>query len=273
MPARHSHAPWRKAILIPCWCIQLFFMLAMIALLGLSIGVIVSWQKSYNNNGYDADDLKKATHIVGPIWITLCVFCVILTIVEIILLARRSLKPIVFLIMNVTKSGIWTVILILDIVSAVTVGGRTTSILGVLIDAILYLSFLVPLIYGSVIFHRSRKEKKFYSPVDAPYNVRNGVHNVNANDLSYPSQYKGFITEQPAASVEAPTERPRRLSYNHTRDTRFESYRRERSMSNPNGDRPSVGSPVNRSNIIPEVYIEHHDGEAFEMEGSRRQLK
>lgn len=44
-------------------------------------------------------------------------------------------------------------------------------------------------------------------------------------------------------------------------------------MSNPNGDRLSVGSPVNRSNVIPEVYVEHHDGEAFEMEGSRRQLR
>ncbi|KAH6671753.1 putative acyl-protein thioesterase 1 [Halenospora varia] len=132
--------------------------------------------------------------------------------------------------MNVIKTGIWTVILILDIVSAVTVGGRTTSILGVLIDAVLYLSFVIPLIYGSVIFHRSRKEKKFYSPVDAPHNVRNDVHNLNTNDLSYPSQYKGFITEQPAAGIEAPTERPRRLSYNHTRDTRFESYRRERSI-------------------------------------------
>lgn len=133
-------------MLIPFWCIQIFFMLIFIALLGLAEDLLISYD---NNNDEDWDDTKfdnvndpehvvhVATNIVVPVYITLCVLCLVLTITEIILLARHKLRPLAFLVMNVIKTAIWTVLFVLDIVSAVTAGGRTTSAVGIIIDAIL----------------------------------------------------------------------------------------------------------------------------------------
>ena len=37
---------------------------------------------------------------------------------------------------------------------------------------------------------------------------------------------------------------------------------------------PPLGSPrLNAKNSIPEVYVQHHDDEVFEMESSRRDLR
>ncbi len=58
----------------------------------------------------------------------------------------------------------------------------------------------------------------------------------------------------------------RKLSYNHQRDTRFESYRQDRRSFSDVGERP-IGIP------IPQVHVENHDGEAFEMEASRRDFR
>lgn len=141
----HKHSPWRKSVLIPFWTVQLFFMLVFIALLGLALGVLVTydsndedWDNSRFDNIPDPEHvLHEAKNIFVPVWIALCVICLILTITEIILLARHKLRPLAFLIMNVIKTAIWTALFVLDIISAVTAGGRTTSIVGIIIDAIL----------------------------------------------------------------------------------------------------------------------------------------
>lgn len=146
MTNNYAHSPWRKAVLIPFWTIQLFFMLVFIALLGLALHVLVTYD---NNNDENWDDSRfdgisdpehvvhVATDVIVPTWMTLCVICLVLTITEIILLARHKLRPLAFLIMNVIKTAIWTALFILDIISAVTAGGRTTSVVGIIIDAIL----------------------------------------------------------------------------------------------------------------------------------------
>ena len=87
------------------------------------------------------------------------------------------------------------------------------------------LSFWIPLIYGSVIYHRSRKESRTYKPVEHPLSMPQD----NIVPTEYPSQYKHFVAEEQHDDVESRPGRPRRLSYNHQRDTRFESYRQERS--------------------------------------------
>jgi len=123
------------------------------------------------------------------------------------------------------------------------------------------LSFWVPLIYGSVIYHRSRTNAK-YKPVEHPLSMPRD----NIASTEYPSQYKKFVAEEPHGDVESAPGRPRRLSYNHQRDTRFESYRQERtSFSDSGAGERAMGSPP-----IPEVYVQHHDGDAFEMDSTRR---
>ena len=74
----------------------------------------------------------------------MCAICVILTITEIILLARHKLKPLAFLVMNVIKSLLWTVLFVLDIVSTATRGGRTASVIAIIIELILVYDFDFP---------------------------------------------------------------------------------------------------------------------------------
>jgi hypothetical protein len=118
------------------------------------------------------------------------------------------------------------------------------------------------MIYGAIIYHRFRREKKSYVQVEAPGYP---LHNEFGGHTEYPSQYKQFVQEEPVVDSNG---MGRRLSYNHQRDTRFEDYRR---ASNPDfslegGDMSGFpGSPP-----IPQVYVEHHDGEAFEMENNSR---
>ncbi|TVY56152.1 hypothetical protein LCER1_G002574 [Lachnellula cervina] len=267
MASQHAHAPWRKTVLIPFWTIQLGFTLAFIALLAVAMGVLVAWKQTDNNMaGFMDQDSDNAVTVayqkVIPIYITVCAICLILTVTEIILLARHKLKPMAFVIMNVVKSAVFTALLVLDIISLVSV--RTTSpVSNIPIDAILFLSFLIPLIYGSVIYHRSRKSR-IYRPIEHPSLVQED----NIASTGYPSQYQRFVAEEQHEDVESSSGRPRRLSYNHQRDTKFESYRHEGSnLLNPSANERLVGgSPV------PEVHVQHHDGDTYEMGASRRNL-
>ena len=292
-----KHSPWRKSVLIPFWCIQIFFMLLFIALLGLALGVLDTYE---NNNDEDWDNTQfdnvsdpehvvhVATDLIVPVWITICVICLVLTITEIILLARQKLRPLAFLIMNVIKTAIWTTLFILDIVSAVTEGGRTVSVVGIIIDVILLyvspppssmhptnvlrrLSFWTPLIYSSVIYHRFRHEQKSYKPVDHPYSVP-----INT---SYESQFpKAYATPETHSDLESNMGttnvggRARGVSFNHERDTRYDTYRK----SGFSPETPALETFESRVVVagggIPQVYVENLDRETYEMEG-RRELR
>ena len=68
MASRHAHAPWRKAVLIPFWTIQMFFMLVFIGLLAVAAGVLVSWEKNDDEyeeelNGVSDDAINKASRM------------------------------------------------------------------------------------------------------------------------------------------------------------------------------------------------------------------
>lgn len=55
MGSYHAHAPWRKAVLIPFWTIQLLLELVDLALLALAVGVIVTWEHNNDNCGDGID--------------------------------------------------------------------------------------------------------------------------------------------------------------------------------------------------------------------------
>ncbi|KAH7333370.1 hypothetical protein BKA65DRAFT_43388 [Rhexocercosporidium sp. MPI-PUGE-AT-0058] len=286
IPADHSHAPWRKTILIPFWTVQLGLELIMIALLALAVGVLVHYDNdNYDNYFYsDSNDevkIERAGKIIGPIWIALISACLILTITEIVLLARKSLKPLTFLITNILKSAIWAVLFVIDIISAVnTSTSRTASVVAILIEAALLLSFWLPLIYASIIYHRFRKGRQYKlvnNPhITAQHNGNIGAQTQGTEFMQYssapipayatPEPYKGY-GQQKTGDVEAQRQADggRRLSYNHQRDPRFEAYRRT-----SGGDLGMGGM----SPPVPSVLVQHHDGPAFEMEGgARRELR
>jgi hypothetical protein len=74
----HSHAPWRKAILIPFWTLQLGFEFLMIAVVALAAGYLSTYvdgsdyDQVVDDNGeiYDVDNntLNVAEHRYGVAW-------------------------------------------------------------------------------------------------------------------------------------------------------------------------------------------------------------
>lgn len=333
MGSTHAHAPWRKAVLIPFWTIQLLIGLLDLAILALAVGVIVNWS---NNNGDNLDWSDVSTEAkmyvlssdpiwisanyicssIVPIWMAMLVICLVLTITEIILLARHKLKPKTFVIFNTIKSTVWTAIFILDIVSFVDSGSRTVSFVGLIIEGVLWyvlpylyteegdsadiwnarLCFIIPLIYGSIIYHRTRREAK-YAPVIDPH--ANRAPDALPDYPAMPNTYAGYTAKAYSPTDIESQVQPsgeRRASYNHERDTRFEAFRSSsygnesylpyspevhgdtayRGAMPTGGQVPPMGgrSPGMGSPEIPQVYVQHHDGESYEMEGkSRRELR
>ena len=76
-------------------------------------------------------------------WISLAVTCLILTFAEIVYLIKHKLKPLFFLISNVIKSVIWTVLFVLDIISTADENGRTSTAFGIALAGILLYVFPV----------------------------------------------------------------------------------------------------------------------------------
>jgi hypothetical protein len=142
-------------MLVPFWSLQILFMLVYIALLALAIDILVSYE---NNDNEDWDDTQfdnlsdpqnvvhKALDYVVPVWMVLCVICLVLTITEIILLARHKLRPLAFLVMNIIKTAIWTPLFGLDVFSAIRAGERTATVVAILIEAVLLYVFLPSLL-------------------------------------------------------------------------------------------------------------------------------
>ncbi|KAK5012083.1 hypothetical protein LTR60_004571 [Cryomyces antarcticus] len=163
--------PWQKRVLIPFWTIQL------IVLVGLT--VIDSLGVAY----YGRDD--GAPLPVGvPIVLALCGFFITLEIIEIILFARRMLKPLFFLISNVMKTVFFLAVFVEGFV--VTAYGNN-GIQLIVVAAVLYvislsrtfvvlkLFFLGTLIYSSVIYHRARTagNRGVYTATPATYDLEN----------------------------------------------------------------------------------------------------
>ncbi|KAG9230867.1 putative acyl-protein thioesterase 1 [Amylocarpus encephaloides] len=134
--------------------------------------------------------------------------------------------------MNGLKTVTWTVLFILDLISLSSSGGRgrTSTAGGILVDGVLLLAFWLPLIYGTIIFFRSRLGR--YAPVNRP-------STAIPMDTSYPQQYKELIVEEGHPNPATSVDQSRRICYNHQRDTRFESYRNERTSKSSTG-RPTT---------------------------------
>lgn len=88
---------------------------------------------------FPCDDARQLLTVpsVGPIWIALISVCLILTVTEIVLLARKKLKPLAFLITNALKSAIFLALFIIDIVSTVNSEEHTASAIALVIEAAL----------------------------------------------------------------------------------------------------------------------------------------
>lgn len=119
--------------------------------------------------------------------------------------------------------------------------------------------------------HRNLQAAKY-----EPVNLKHASYDSTTEPFpdTFPQAYRNFTTIEETTDLEAndhTTGRPRRLSYNHTRDTRFDSYKSaRRSFSDPNVVESMVVSPTEASlptrsrsstlNLpIPQVVVHDHD--------------
>ncbi|ATZ51018.1 hypothetical protein BCIN_06g04670 [Botrytis cinerea B05.10] len=271
MKSQHPYAPWRRMILIPCWIVQIIFPGFTFGVVAAAIAQIMS--KDFDDDSYDID--VRTALSIGWVYIVFIGLCIILTITEIVLMLRHKLKPIVFLMMNIFKCASWTALFVVSLWNAFGVVKKTMpSIVSLVVDIILLLAFYIPLAHGSLIMHRNRQAGK-YEPVNLKHNSFDST--TESFPDAFPQAYKSLTNIEETTDLEAndhTTGRPRRLSYNHTRDTRFDSYRQtRRSFSDPYIVERMVASPTqvsistfstrSRSSTlglpIPQVVVHDHD--------------
>ncbi|KAB8298949.1 hypothetical protein EYC80_001099 [Monilinia laxa] len=245
MARQHPYAPWRRLILVPCWIIQILFPGFTLGLAAVGISLILR-NDSDDNVDESYDGSLRANLAIGWIYIIFSALCIILTITEIVSILRRKLRPLIFLTTNVFKSTCWTALFILGFWDRFRVSQKTLpNILSLVVNIILLLAFYIPLAHGAIIFHRNRKASKY-----EPVNPKHASYNSTSEPVpeAFPHAYKSFTTIEQTTDLEAndrTTGRPRRLSYNHKRDTRFDSYKQtRRSFSDSNVVGSVAGKPT-----------------------------
>jgi hypothetical protein len=121
-----------------------------------------------------------------------------------------------------------------------------------------------------VIYHRFRREKKSYAPVNHPLSTSypsqfpQAGHNANRS-VDYATPFAPSDIEASSIPGQPVYEgRARSVSFNHERDTRYETYRQKSFTP----EAPAV--EAFERNDVPQVYVEHHD--AYELD-SRREMR
>ncbi|KAL1582179.1 hypothetical protein WHR41_09064 [Cladosporium halotolerans] len=141
---------WLKRVLIPLWTIQLivlavFFVLACI---------VLSYASATSDSSYYYD-YSDAYAAAGGVVLALSGFCIVLTLVEVGLLAARRLGPIFQLISACIKTLIWIIWFLLNCVASAGVG--SSSALDIVLSLIIALCAIGQVIYGGIIMHRVRR--------------------------------------------------------------------------------------------------------------------
>ncbi|APA15813.1 predicted protein [Sclerotinia sclerotiorum 1980 UF-70] len=252
MANEHPYAPWRRMILVPCWIIQI--LLSGFTLVIISIVVARFMRDDSGDGGGDDDDYNgdfKTSFGIAWFYIVFSSIYIILTITEIVLMLRHKLKPIIFFNMNVLKSTSWTVLFIISCWNSFGLFKIMPNSVGLIFHIILLLAFYIPLTHGFLIMYRNHKAAKYEL-----VNFKHVSYDSTTEPFpdTFPQIYKAFTTVE-TADLEAnnqTTERPRRLSYNHIRDTRFDTYKQtRRSFSDPNVMRSMTASPPGFGALTP----------------------
>ncbi|KAE9573527.1 hypothetical protein CGCF415_v002799 [Colletotrichum fructicola] len=168
-------SPFLKRIVIPFYIIRIAVMLLQIVLYGITIGYASSNRSELNDIG---GTTKTASWVIAILVVVMMIIigCLLLDLICIIKRSRRTLTPRFFLICNCIQTAVWTILF------ALTVAGSEGRAITVIINIIIYASFIGLLIYASVIYHKHRKGTLggAYAP-------------ANQNQ---PTAYNGYANEQ-----------------------------------------------------------------------------
>ncbi|KAL6693169.1 hypothetical protein J3F84DRAFT_401734 [Trichoderma pleuroticola] len=139
-----GNSPFLKRVLVPFWVIRVLIMVVDIAVYAFGIGIVASNKESIDQRFFTGS--LAALAVIEAI----LVLCLLLDIICIIKRARRTLSPRFFFATNLVQTTIFVILFILSII------GRQT-ILNLILNIAIVLSFIGLLVYASVIFHKDRK--------------------------------------------------------------------------------------------------------------------
>ncbi|KAM0713390.1 hypothetical protein Q7P37_010352 [Cladosporium fusiforme] len=140
---------WLKRVLIPCWVI---YILACILLFVVACYVLGGMSARVSN--------KAISNATGGLLVACCIITVGFVISEIVQLARERLGPVFHLCSNLLKLLIWIIYLLLAMIGAANSTQESTSLMSLSVTLVLIATSLAQLIYGSVVLHRHRMDKR-----------------------------------------------------------------------------------------------------------------
>ncbi|KAI1465467.1 uncharacterized protein F4812DRAFT_124647 [Daldinia caldariorum] len=174
--AKHDY-PYKKSINLTAWILQF---LVCFVLLGASAWLL--WLADQ----HDYDDVLGEYHGLftagAGLQIAIAGSNIVMNIIEIVLIAKKQMPPALFLTSACTKTAVWGVIFILNLISV--------SILAVILAIILLATSLLQLIHAAIIVHRKRRgtlRGGNYTPALNPSGLEEGIHYPPAGSTEYKS--------------------------------------------------------------------------------------
>ncbi|PTB48592.1 hypothetical protein M431DRAFT_10801 [Trichoderma harzianum CBS 226.95] len=193
-----GNSPFLKRVLVPFWVIRILIMVVEVAIYAFGIGIIASNKDKIDQRVF------TGSLAVFAVMEGILVVCLLLDIVCIIKRARRTLSPKFFFATNLVQTTIFVVLFVLSIL-----GGQT--VLSLILNIAIVLSFIGLLVYASIIFHQDRKGtlRGSYTPA-----AQFAESTKLATSTHYDSSYTGAkSTEEKAFPTSAAYEPDRTRMY------------------------------------------------------------
>ncbi|XXH05552.1 hypothetical protein Hte_011983 [Hypoxylon texense] len=136
--------PYKKGVNITAWVLQF---LVCIILLAASAWLL--WLVDQSDYADSLNQYEGLFTAAAGLQIAITLLNIIFNIVEIVLIARKSMPPALYLSFACIKTAIWGIIFILNLISL--------SVISIILSLILLATSLMQLIYGAILVHRKRK--------------------------------------------------------------------------------------------------------------------
>ncbi|KAI0867148.1 hypothetical protein F4860DRAFT_19826 [Xylaria cubensis] len=300
--AHFSRAGWRKRVMLPCWIIQILILLSVMGLFSYRLShTVTTWEEEDNKGNVPVVEFVWEVANIAFSLLSLIVTCI-----SIARFIAEVLTPMPMLFGCILNLVLSSVVLALDIVIYVQRTDRQYSLIGLGLDVALIFFTIIPLIYAAIIYRRLLNYDDYHLPGNhkafgfAP--LEEGIEDRSSLHLNPPTPYDP--TNQPLGMTTVvtggePQTRGRSISlgsrrislslsrnasvsphpspaldvaqepyttYDHKRDTQFESYLAHRASQNSLqndikralgdefgfGDLPSPAEPI-KTNARGEV--------------------
>ncbi|KAI1804704.1 hypothetical protein F4811DRAFT_518797 [Daldinia bambusicola] len=202
--AKHDY-PYKKSINLTAWILQFLVCIVLLAASAWLLWLVD--QDEYDDVLGQYHGLLTAS---AGLQIAITGANIVMNIIEIVLIAKKRMPPALFLANACTKTFVWGIIFILNVISV--------SVLAVILTIILLATSILQLIHAAIIVHRKRRgtlRGGNYAPAMNPSGFEEGIHYPPAVNTEYkspaassqPLQYgypmeSGYAPQQPVGTYE-----------------------------------------------------------------------